>query len=522
MLKLNILVFILLYIGSIFIRNYNYYFALIYSCIFLYHIYIFYLFIKRGLFTQTEKYYYIITSILLYLITYFIICDPNPFSILFVYYTFNPYFIKGFVIIFIHTYFLHKYKNYNNRFIKFNSDEKITFNKIFLDSYFPSEFFRFIQRRVSFRIFLLILILFFCFDALIFVNRIKIWVYFNKKNKTLKNSYSKNTTFYIASNLVNIENIIQSYIIEMKKLINYLGEKNVILSIVENGDSKDNTRFYLENFQKFLEEKGIRNNFSLTKEIDDPRIKKKSFFKLSPLRIEYYAKLRNKCLDFLYEVNDMDLDNTIIIFFNDIVFRYEDIINLLSTNNEDFDAVCGLDMENHYFYDSWVSIDLDGNGLTPRFPFFLNKEAQDLVTYHKPIRVFSCWNGVIAFKASPLKNKKIKFRYKSNITLPKYRLNIPIINYFDSECTYFHIDLFSLGYSKKFINPDVRVTYKNNGFFEAKYLVPSIKHIHNYFKIYFLYFLKRRNTYMSNYHDRTIKLKKILKDWFSENKIDIT
>ena len=494
MLKLNILVFILLYIGSIFIRNYNYYFALIYSCIFLYHIYIFYLFIKRGLFTQTEKYYYIITSILLYLITYFIICDPNPFSILFVYYTFNPYFIKGFVIIFIHTYFLHKYKNYNNRFIKFNSDEKITFNKIFLDSYFPSEFFRFIQRRVSFRIFLLILILFFCFDALIFVNRIKIWVYFNKKNKTLKNSYSKNTTFYIASNLVNIENIIQSYIIEMKKLINYLGEKNVILSIVENGDSKDNTRFYLENFQKFLEEKGIRNNFSLTKEIDDPRKKKKSFFKLSPLRIEYYAKLRNKCLDFLYEVNDIDLDNTIIIFFNDIVFRYEDIINLLSTNNEDFDAVCGLDMENHYFYDSWVSIDLDGNGLTPRFPFFLNKEAQDLVTYHKPIRVFSCWNGVIAFKASPLKNKKIKFRYKSNITLPKYRLNIPIINYFDSECTYFHIDLFSLGYSKKFINPDVRVTYKNNGFFEAKYLVPSIKHIHNYFKIYFLYFLKRRNT----------------------------
>ena len=117
-------------------------------------------------------------------------------------------------------------------------------------------------------------------------------------------------------------------------------------------------------------------------------------------------------MDFLYEVNDIDLDNTIIIFFNDIVFRYEDIINLLSTNNEDFDAVCGLDMENHYFYDSWVSIDLDGNGLTPRFPFFLNKEAQDLVTYHKPIRVFSCWNGVIAFKASPLKNKKIKFRYK--------------------------------------------------------------------------------------------------------------
>lgn len=31
----------------------------------------------------------------------------------------------------------------------------------------------------------------------------------------------------------------------MKKLIIYLGKTNVIISIVENGDSKDKTRFYL-------------------------------------------------------------------------------------------------------------------------------------------------------------------------------------------------------------------------------------------------------------------------------------
>ena len=251
--------------------------------------------------------------------------------------------------------------------------------------------------------------------------------------------------------------VIDSYIGEMKKLINYLGKNNVIISLVENGDSKDNTRKYLEDFQEYLNENKIMNKFYLSKEIEDPRKNYFSKLMLTRLRIEYYAKLRNKCLEFLYEIKNIDFDNTIVLFFNDIVFSYENIINLLSTNNEDFDAVCGLDMVNNFFYDTWVSIDLDGNYLESKFPFFSNKEGQDLVTYHKPIRVFSCWNGVIAFKASPLKNKRIQFRHKFNYSLPKYKINKQIKNYFESECTYLHIDMHSLGYSKKFINPDVKV-----------------------------------------------------------------
>ena len=39
--------------------------------------------------------------------------------------------------------------------------------------------------------------------------------------------------------------------------------------------------------------------------------------------------------------------------------------------------------------------------------YFVNKEGQDLVINHKPIRVMSCWNGVIVFTAEPLKDKKI-------------------------------------------------------------------------------------------------------------------
>ena len=519
-INISIILLIALFLGNIYIINYNYYFALIYGNLLLYHLYIFLLLIKKGILRKIETVYFLITSLFLYITTYFIICDPNPFSAFFVYYTFNPYFIKAILIIIIHTYFLSKYKNYINLTEKTNAFKiKLKISYI-SDSYFLSDFFKFIKHKISFKYFIFGLILFLFCDAIIFVNRIKIWVYFNKIDKTLPKFYSKNTTFYIASNIVNIENIIDYYIGEMKKLINYLGQSNVIVSIVENGDSKDNTRKYLEDFQLYLSNNKVINKIILKKEIEDPRKINKPFYSLSRLRVEYYAKLRNKCLDLLYEISNIDFENTIVLFFNDIVFRYEDIINLLSTNNEDFDAVCGLDMENHFFFDAWVSVDLDGNSLKNYFPYFYNKEGQDLVSYHKPVRIFSCWNGVIAFKASPLKNKQLKFRHKINYTLPKFKSNLSVKNYYESECTYFNIDLFSLGYSKKFINPDVRVAYRKEGFFLAKYFIPSIFHIFNYFKMYYMNLYKKRNKDMSNYISKEIKLAPSLKKWFLENKME--
>ena len=516
------LLIIFVFIGNIYVTNQNLFFVLIYSFIILYHITIFFLLIKSGSLNKKETYYFLITSILLYFITYFIIYDPNPFLILFFYYIFKPCLIKAFLIIIIHFSFLFKYMHYYRKNIMNYTKRNFPIKYILI--FVSYQFFDciiIIKKKITFTSFLLGLILFFCLNVFLFLNRIKLWVYFNNKNKTLPHSHSKNVTFYIASNVVNIENIINIYISEMKKLINYLGENNVIVSIIENGDSEDNTRKYLENFQSYLNEKNILNKFILTREIEDPRMNYKSFLKLSPLRIEYYAKLRNKCLDFLYEIKNIDFENMIVIFFNDIVFSYEDIINLLSTNNEDFDAVCGLDMNNHLFYDTWVSVDLDGKGLRRFFPFFLNKEGQDLVTYHKPIRVFSCWNGVIAFKALPLKNKRIQFRHKINLTLPHNKINSTIDNYFESECTYFHIDMHSLGYTKRFINPDVRVSYQKEGYFQFKYYIPSFKHLLGYFLIYYSYFFNKRNKYMSNYFSKEIKIKSILENWYLENKIDI-
>jgi hypothetical protein len=314
-----------------------------------------------------------------------------------------------------------------------------------------------------------------------------------------------------------MEGIIVNFIEEMKKLIYYLGKENVILSIVENGDSKDKTRKYLTKFKAYLDEKKIMNKFVLRKEVEDPRKKIHPFKKISPLRIIFYSILRNRCLDFIYEIPNLNFDNTKIIFFNDIYYKYEDIINLISTNNEDYDAVCGLDFA-PYFYDRWVSIDLDGNSLLMGFPFILNKEAQDLILSHKPFRVFSCWNGVIAFTASPLKNKTLQFRFTKNKEKRKYQINNEFKYEYESECTYLHIDLFSLGYTKKFINPDVRVTYKYRYYFKRKYYYPFLKDIKSYFRLYFKSFHFKRNKFMSDYKSKKIIFNLMVQNWYMENK----
>ena len=95
----------------------------------------------------------------------------------------------------------------------------------------------------------------------------------------------KNTTFFITSVIVNMESTIENYITEMEKLISYLGESNVIVSILENGDSKDQTRKYLSEFQQYLNKINVINHFLLKHEIDDPRKKIFPFGKYGPLII---------------------------------------------------------------------------------------------------------------------------------------------------------------------------------------------------------------------------------------------
>ena len=530
-----------LFILNIIIKDECLYFKIIYIVLLFYHIYILYI-IKYFNWKKNKfkiiKYIYL--SILLYLFSYFIILDPNPLFYMYIYYMFFPNFIKSVFIIIIHTYFISKLINDKEEKDKYNpiptndnhkqieedsNISSINNNTNNRYSYFLSEYFDYITKdKIHFLFFLFILLFFIIIEMKIFFQRNMIWVYFNNRKNTLPIATSKNTTYYITAMIANMEDSIENYIIEMKKLIGYLGKEHIIVSIVENGDSKDKTREYLIKFQNYLNQEKIKNKFLLNHTIEDPRrqnITKETEFqkrKFTHLRIEYLARLRNKCFDLLYEISDLDYNNTKIIYFNDIIFEYEDIINLLSTNNEDYDAVCGLDFD-HHFYDTWVSIDLDGNSLRHGFPYFINKEAQDLVIKHKPIRVFSCWNGVIVFNAFPLKDKKIQFRYTIDYNRTvKYSINSDQIFSYESECTYFHIDLFSLGYTKKFINPEVRVAYLYNYYRTKKRAYPNFFDIFSYFKNYLLGLKIKRNKYMSNYKDKKIEISSTLENWYLYNK----
>ena len=361
---LNIIILLILFLGNIIIRSHKYYFFLIYLSLLLLNIYI----IKHGLMSKNEIFWFIFVSLFAYLFSYFMICDPNPFICIITYYIFFPNFFKAILIIIFHTYIFSTFSTTQNYdYINNNSNSFVKklrqnfYNK--KKNYFLSDFIKYFMKNINRKIlFLILLLLFLSINIIIFINRIKIWIYFNNKEKTLPFSSSKNTTFYITAMVVNMEEIIVNFIEEMKKLIYYLGKENVIISIVENGDSKDKTRDYLKKFKTFLDKNKIINKFILRKEVEDPRMKVHPFKRTGPLRIKFFSILRNKCLDLIYELPNLNFENTKIIFFNDIYYKFEDIINLISTNNEDYDAVCALDFDN-YFYDRWVSIDLDGNSL---------------------------------------------------------------------------------------------------------------------------------------------------------------
>jgi len=259
----DIFLIIILFYGNILINNANYYFSLIYAFLTLYHIYISAIIRKKYIIEKIEVIYFIISSFFLYFISYYFFCDPNPFFAFIFYYSFYPNFIKAILIIVIHTYFLSnifKGKNtYKTKFFKRLSFQS-EFNKkrrVSIHPYFLWKIIEYLKKKKLYSIYFIIFFVFLCLNILFFENRIRIWVYLFEKQQTLPNSFSDNKIFYIASNVVNIEDIIEVYIEEMKKLIKYLGYKNVIISIVENGDSVDNTRRYLQNFQNYLNENKI-------------------------------------------------------------------------------------------------------------------------------------------------------------------------------------------------------------------------------------------------------------------------
>ena len=317
----------------------------------------------------------------------------------------------------------------------------------------------------------------------IYFYEIKYWVLVEDNPfDNSKNPNQKKTIYYISAVIYNMEPIIKDWISEMKQLIDYLGTDRVIVSIVENGDSTDKTRKYLQFFENYLINHKVVNLINIEKREQKEGVD----------RIRFLAKLRNRSLDLLYKIGDLDFDNTKIIFFNDIIYRYEDILKLLFTNNGNYDTVCAMDYYEG-FYDTWASIGLDGKQFRRYFPYFYNKELQDAYINGEVIRTFSCWNGVTVINAKAFEDRdKLFFRTGKKIR--------------QSECTLLHADMYWMGYRKIFVNTQVAVAYTYEYYYKNHYLYPWTKNLFTYFYYYFKYGFIKRNYNMTNLVDENITM----------------
>ena len=414
-----------------------------------------------------------------YLLSYFLIKDPNPFYNLFTFYLPFPDLFKGiFIIIFI-SFFLNK-KVFDVKIEEVSKKDKEKEEEK-LD-YFLSKYFSYFKNnKIKFFLLLLFLI---GIKICIYLYNIKFWIYFSSKEEILSSDNINNTKYYICSIICNAETIIVDWISQLKLLIDFLGKENVYISILENADSKDNTAIYLSDFKNYLDENNIKNKIILEKIAE----------KGEKERIVYLGELRDLSMNYLYEIKNLNFSNTKIIFLNDIIYRYQDIIKLLSTNGgtyDSYDAVCGLDFYEG-FYDSWASQLLDGMYFRRYYPYMSNKEAQDAVLNNELIRTFSCWNGATVFWAKAFEDKILYFRHGYKIR--------------QSECLLIHSDMHSMGFQKTLVDPTIKVAYTYEYYYKNYYLYPWTKNLFTYFFYYFRYFFEKRDKKMTNIKERGIEM----------------
>jgi hypothetical protein len=133
-----------------------------------------------------------------------------------------------------------------------------------------------------------------------------------------------------------------------------------------------------------------------------------------------------------------------------------DVINLINTNNMEYDFACEFDFYCS-FYDGLVSSDLNKRKLMNYYPYFHDPFDQKLVRTSLPVRVFSGWNGMVIMKGTPFMKHHLKFReYGTNESR-------------HSECYFICQDFWKLGFNRIYINPIVKVAY-----------LPEFYYLHNY------------------------------------------
>ncbi|KAJ6489617.1 cryptococcal mannosyltransferase 1-domain-containing protein [Mycena vitilis] len=205
--------------------------------------------------------------------------------------------------------------------------------------------------------------------------------------------YYNGTKVFLAVMFNNNIEILPYWIKEITKVIYYIGSDNIFISVVES-NSRDGTADMLDQWKVTLDELEVPNVIR-TRDTTIPRPEDMS---TGIPRIEFLSATRNLALAPLIEHGGYD----IVLFSNDVLIEAESVVELLKTKDGEWDMVCGLDLMRWGLYDAWVVRDRLGRLVSSLWPYFLEDAGMQAVMEDEPAPVFTCWNGIVAFRADPL------------------------------------------------------------------------------------------------------------------------
>ncbi|KAG2052265.1 hypothetical protein BDR06DRAFT_958128 [Suillus hirtellus] len=217
-----------------------------------------------------------------------------------------------------------------------------------------------------------------------------------------RQGHGKQEKIFIAALFSNNELVIPYWHNSLVQAIHYLGPDNVFVSIVES-HSTDASPNLLQELDADLASMGVSRRI-ITR---DETISRPDYLG-GRERIEFLAATRNRALEPLMEGG---YDK--VVFSNDIFIEPETLVELLETNNGDYDMACGLDFGHFGAYDMWVLRDRQAKLTSGIWPYFFDEADYRAMRTDSPAPVFSCWNGIVVFAADPL----IPIPLRSNRTL---------------------------------------------------------------------------------------------------------
>ncbi|EME27258.1 Alpha-1,3-mannosyltransferase CMT1 [Galdieria sulphuraria] len=255
-----------------------------------------------------------------------------------------------------------------------------------------------------------------------------------------------------AINLKDSSKVFPRQSFELLKLLTANVASKSFVSIYESG-SKDDTCKKVKEFAKTLKTLGI-DHFVHCGKLTKGKTQN---------RIDFMANLRNAALRPLFEKT---FTADIVVFINDVFFCATDLVHSIEYFEKGANMVCGLDFDKRIsFYDTWVARDISGKVLGNRqnCDMFPSKEDRTLCLQGSCVPVYSCWNGIVAFHAWPLIERRLRFRL-ADAALQECPC---------SECTLFCKDLWNIGAKNICVDSRLRVAYESKVFLKAREFMNS-------------------------------------------------